>query len=73
MVLNLDNSTYRGVSAPIRHYDGGNFLWDVVYRDQGPPIRTPQRPLMGRTAPIIVGTRVYFAENWALTCIEHAP
>lgn len=73
MVLNLDNSTYRGVSAPIRHYDGGNFFWDVVYRDQGPPIRTPQRPLMGRTAPIIVGTRVYFAENWALTCIEHAP
>lgn len=73
MVLDLATSRYRGVSAPIRHHDGGNFSWDVVYRDQGPPIRTPQPPLMGRTAPTIAAGRVYLAENWAITCIEHAP
>ncbi len=73
MVLDLATSSYRGVSAPIRHHDGGNFAWDVVYRDQGPPIKTSQPPLMGRTAPIIVGDRVYQAENWGVTCIEHAP
>jgi hypothetical protein len=73
MMLDLETSSYRGVSAPIRHHDGGNFLFDVVYRDQDPPIATPQAPLLGRTAPIIVGNRVYLAENWAVTCIEHAP
>ena len=73
MMVDLATSAYRGVSAPIRHHDGGAFQWDVVYRDQDPPIRTPQRPLMGRTAPIIVGDRVYLAENWGITCIEHAP
>ncbi len=73
MMLDLATGTYRGVTAPIRHHDGGNFGWDVVYKDQGPPIRTSQPPLMGRTAPIIVGERVYLAENWGITCVEHAP
>lgn len=73
MVVDLATSSYRGVSAPIRHYDGGNFLWDVVYQDQAPPIATPQAPFLGRTAPIIVGARVYQAEHWAITCIEHEP
>lgn len=73
LMLDLANGRYRGVSAPIRHHDGGNFSFDVVYRDQGPPIRTPQAPLLGRTAPAIAGGRVYLAENWAVTCIESAP
>ena len=73
MVLDLSNSNYRGVSAHIRHRDGGNFNWDVVYKDQDPPIRTSQAPMMGRMSPIVVGDRVYHAENWGITCIEHAP
>lgn len=73
LVVDLATGQYRGVSAPIRHYDGGNFQWDVVYQDQPPPIATPHPPTLGRTGPIIVGNRVYLAENWAVTCIEHAP
>lgn len=73
MMVDLATSSYRGVSAPIRHHDGGNFGWDVVYKDQDPPLRTPQAPLLGRTAPILVDGRVYLAENWGITCIEHAP
>lgn len=73
MVLDLATSSYRGVSAAVRHHDGGTFNWDVVYQDQDPPVTTPQAPLLGRTAPIVVGNRVYQAENFGLTCIEHAP
>jgi outer membrane protein assembly factor BamB len=73
MVVDLATSNYRGVSAEVRHRDGGNFNWDVVYRDQGSPVATAHRPVLGRTAPIVVGTRVYQAENWGVTCIEHAP
>jgi outer membrane protein assembly factor BamB len=73
MVVDLTTSIARGVSAPIRHNDGGNFVWDVVYRDQPPAIDTPQAPLLGRIAPIVVGNHVYQTENWAVTCIEHKP
>lgn len=73
MVVDLTTSSQRGVSAPIRHNDGGNFVWDVVYKDQPPAIDTPQAPLLGRVAPIVVGNRVYQTENWAVTCIEHKP
>jgi hypothetical protein len=72
MVLDLATSSARGVSAPIRHHDGGVFMWDVVYQDQGPPIATSQPSVLGRTAPIIVEGRVYLAENWGITCIESA-
>ncbi len=73
MMVDLATSRYRGVSAPIRHHDGGNFQWDVVYKDQPPAIAPAHAPALGRTAPIIVDARVYLAENWAVTCIEHAP
>ena len=72
MMLDLASSGYRGVSAVVRHHDGGTFNWDVVYRDQDPPLASAHAPLLGRTAPIVVGNRVYQAENWGITCIEHA-
>ncbi len=71
-MIDLANATARGVSAAIRHRDGGTFNFDIVYKDQNPPIATPQTTVMGRTAPIIAGGRVYFTESWGLTAVEHA-
>jgi hypothetical protein len=73
MMVDLATSSYRGVSACVRHHDGGTFNWNVVYQDQDPPLASANAPVLGRTAPIVVGSRVYQAENWGITCIEHAP
>lgn len=70
-MINLADSTTRGVSAEVRNRDGGTFNFDVVYKDTGSPTSTSQNTMMGRTAPIISGTRVYFAENWGITAVEH--
>ncbi|MBK8474955.1 MAG: PQQ-binding-like beta-propeller repeat protein [Opitutaceae bacterium] len=71
-VIDLATATARGVSAAIRHRDGGTFNFDIVYKDQNPPIATAQPTAMGRTAPIVAGGRVYFTETWGLTAVEHA-
>ena len=70
-VINLADSSTRGVSAEVRVRDGGNFLFDVVYKDQMPTIGVSQNATLGRTAPIISGPRVYIAENFGVTAIEH--
>lgn len=72
-VIDLADSTARGVSAEIRNRDGGVFNFDVVYRDSGSPIGRPQPVPMGRAAPAIVDGRVYIAEDWGITAIEHRP
>lgn len=73
LVLDLDSRTQRGVSAEIRNRDGGVFNFDVVYRDSGSPVATPQTVPLGRAASVIVDGRVYILENWGLTAIEHRP
>ncbi len=65
--------TARGVSAEIRNRDGGIFNFDVVYRDSGSTVATPQPVPLGRAAPVIVAGRVYILEDWGLTAIEHRP
>lgn len=72
LIINLANSTSRGVSAEIRHRDGGNFMFDVVYRDQLPEIGTTQRGFSERAAAIVVGDTVYITENFGITAIENA-
>ena len=72
-VLDLDASAGRGVTAEIRSRDGGVFNFDVVYKEIGRPVRTPQTPTLGRTAPAIVGGRVFLAEEWGVTVLEHRP
>ena len=72
-VIDLATSTARGVSAEIRNRDGGTFNFDVVYRDSGSPVARPQPSTMGRSAPAIVGGRVFIAEDWGVTAIEHRP
>ena len=72
-VIDLATSTARGVSAEIRNRDGGTFNFDVVYRDSGSPVAHPQPSTMGRSAPAIVGGRIFIAEDWGVTAIEHRP
>ena len=73
LMIDLATSTARGVSAEIRNRDGGVFNFDIVYKESGSPIATPQWFTLGRTAPVIVGGRVYIAEDWGITAIEHRP
>jgi hypothetical protein len=72
-MINLADSTARGVTAEVRNRDGGMFNFDVVYKDQMPTIGVSQNSPLGRTAPIISGSRVYIAENFGITAIEHKP
>jgi hypothetical protein len=72
-VIDLATSTARGVSAEIRNRDGGTFNFDVVYKDSGNPIGRPQTIALGRSAPVIVNGRVFIAEDWGVTAIEHRP
>ncbi len=72
-MIDLATSTAHGVSAEVRNRDGGVFNFDVIYKDTGDPIATPQWYTLGRSAPVIVGGRVYFAEDWGITALEHRP
>jgi hypothetical protein len=72
-VIDLATSTARGVSAEIRNRDGGTFNFDVVYKDSGNPIGRPQTTALGRSGPVIVNGRVFIAEDWGVTAIEHRP
>jgi hypothetical protein len=70
-MINLADSTTRGVTAEIRDRDGGIFNFDVVYKDQLPTIGVSQNSPQSHIAPIISGSRVYIAENFGITAIEH--
>lgn len=73
-VINLATSTAYPVQAQVRNWDGGDFSSrPIIYRDQAPPIAANQNEWMGRVAPIIVGSRAYFTESYALTAVEHRP
>ena len=85
--IRLTDTTHHHVSARVRHEDGGNFGADVVYFDQ--PVRQTATPnavtegssgavvsqsnFEGRTAAVIVGDRVYLAERFGVTALEHRP
>ena len=55
----------------MRTRDGGTWLADVVYRDRGGLPRPSQPALAGREAVVIAGDKLLFAEEYAITCVEH--
>ncbi len=85
--IRLSDTQHHHVSARVRHEDGGNFGADVVYFDQ--PTRQTATPnavvdgasgavvsqsnFEGRTAAVIAGDRVYLAERFGVTALEHRP
>jgi len=85
--IRLSDTKHHHVSARVRHEDGGNFGADVVYFDQ--PARQTATPnavmegesgpvvsqsnFEGRTAAVITGDRVYLAERFCVTALEHKP
>ena len=85
--IRLSDTRHHHVSARVRHEDGGNFGADVVYFDQ--PARQTATPnavvegqggavvsqsnFEGRTAAVISGDRVYIAERFGVTALEHRP
>lgn len=70
--INLATSTSRGVQVQIKVRDGGNFSgFDIKYQDAEPVIGTSQRTMTGRAAPALAGDRVYIAETFCITAIEH--
>jgi hypothetical protein len=70
-VVDLQHSTSHMIQAAVRTRDGGNWLADVVYRDTGALPRCSQPPLGGRESVVIAGDKLLFAEEYAVTCIEH--
>jgi PQQ-like domain len=70
-VIDLEHSTAHLIQAPLRTQDGGQWLADVVYRDQGRLPRCSQPALAGREAVVIAGDKLLFAEEYCVTCVEH--
>jgi hypothetical protein len=85
--IRLSDTRHHHVSARVRHEDGGNFGADVVYFDQ--PARQTATPnavvegqggavvsqsnFEGRTAAVISGDKVFIAERFGVTALEHRP
>jgi len=73
-LIDLSNSNAYGVTAQVRHWDGGNFSGrDVIYKDQPPPPAANQNDLAGRVGPAVAGSRVYQTETYAVLAIERRP
>jgi outer membrane protein assembly factor BamB len=73
-MADLNTSTGYKVEAQVRNWDGGDFSgYDIIYLDQPPPPDTAQREIAGRVAPILCAPRVYIAETYGITAIEHRP
>jgi hypothetical protein len=70
-VIDLKQSTSHLIQAAIRIRDGGTWPADVVYRDRGGLPRSSQPPLGGREAVVIAGDKLFFAEDYCITCVEH--
>lgn len=71
-VIRLTDSWHSMVSNRVRYEDGAGYTSDVIYF-QTPDLetRTPQPMIMGRAAPIVVGSRLYQQESYAVVCLEH--
>ncbi|HXT40491.1 MAG TPA: PQQ-binding-like beta-propeller repeat protein [Candidatus Angelobacter sp.] len=85
--IRLSDTQHHHVSARVRHEDGGNFGADVVYFNR-PALQTAtpnavveegsgtvvsQSNFEGRTAAVIAGDHVYFAERFCVSALEHEP
>jgi len=70
-LIDLHESRSHLIQAAVRTRDGGTWPADVVYRDRGGLPRGSQPALAGREAVVIVGDKLLFAEEYAITCVEH--
>jgi outer membrane protein assembly factor BamB len=70
-VINLRRSTSHLIQAAIRMRDGGTWLADIVYRDRGGLPRCSQPALAGRAAVTIAENKLFFTEEYGVTCVEH--
>jgi hypothetical protein len=70
-VIDLERSTAHSIQAALRSQDGGHWQADVIYRDTGDLPRCSQPALAGREAVVIAGTKLLFAEEYCVTCVEH--
>ncbi len=72
-VINLETSEHHRISAIYRHWDGGGWHSPLNYaQGDGDTVRVPRTPPApaGRVAPIIADGKLYFTENFCLTCVE---
>lgn len=74
-VIDLNTSQHERISAVYRRRDGGGWQSPVNYaQGEGSDVSTPRTPTppAGRVAPIIACGRLYFSENFGVTCVETA-
>ena len=74
-VINLETSEHHRISAIYRRWDGGGWQSPINYaQGDGDNVRVPRTPPApsGRVAPIIAEGRLYFTENFCVTCVETA-
>jgi len=74
-VINLETSEHHRISAIYRHWDGGGWYSPLNYaQGDGDTVRVPRTPPApdGRVPPIIAEGKLYFTENFAVTCMETA-
>jgi len=73
--INLETSQHNRISAIYRRWDGGGWQSPINYaQGDGSNVRVPRTPPApaGRVAPIIAEGRLYFTENFCVTCVETA-
>jgi hypothetical protein len=74
-VVNLETSEHHRISAIYRHWDGGGWQSPINYaQGDGDSVRVPRTPPVpdARMAPSIAEGRLYFTENFCVTCVETA-
>ncbi len=74
-VIDLRTSQHHRISAIYRRWDGGGWHSPVNYaQGDGDVVRVPSTPAApsGRTAPAVAEGKLFFTEEFAVTCVETA-
>lgn len=74
-VIDLQTSQHHRISAIYRRWDGGGWHSPVNYaQGDGDAVRVPSTPPApsGRTAPAVADGKLFFTEEFAVTCVETA-
>lgn len=74
-VIDLETSRHHRISALYRRWDGGGWQSPINYaQGDGDRVRVPDTPPApsGRTAPALAEGKLFFTENFAVTCVETA-
>jgi len=74
-VIDLRTSQHHRISAIYRRWDGGGWHSPINYaQGDGDTVRVPLTPPApsGRTAPAVAEGKLFFTEEFAVTCVETA-